>query len=306
MQRRDILKTAAFTSLSASGSMLAQTPANAAPKSRRARPDVETRDGARLFLRDWGEGKPVLFLHGWALASDMWAYQMPPMTAAGFRCIAYDRRGHGRSSDPGRGYDYDALAGDLDTVLTTLGVNDVTLVGHSFAAGEMVRYLTKFGDRRVSRLVFVSPAATPGLARSPANPGGVDPAVFEHLRNEVFLEDFPKWLDEGAAAYFTPETSNGIVAWTRQTMLQASMLAVIECNRAMTGADFRAELPHIAVPSLVVHGTKDASAPVEITGAPTAAMIPGAELALYQGAPHGLYVTHHRRLTEDLIRFIGG
>lgn len=305
MQRRAMLKSAAFASLAAAGPTLAATPVAAAARPRKARPEIETRDGARLFLRDWGEGKPVVFLHGWALASDMWAYQMTPMAAAGFRCIAYDRRGHGRSSDPGRGYDYDTLAEDLESVLATLGLNDVVLVGHSMAAGEMVRYLTKFGDRRIARLVFVSPAATPGLARSPKNPDGVDPAVFERLRNDVFLEDFPMWLDAGAAAYFTPETSPGVVAWTRQTMLRTSMLAVIECNRAMTEADFRAELARIGLPTLVVHGTKDASAPVEITGAPTAAMIPGAELALYQGAPHGLYVTHHRRLTDDLMRFIG-
>lgn len=301
MQRRDMLKTAAASGLSLAGSALAAEPAR-----RKTVPEVETRDGAQLFLRDWGAGEPVVFLHGWALASDMWAYQMAPMAADGFRCVAYDRRGHGRSSDPGRGYDFDTLADDLETVLAAIDLKGVTLVGHSLASGEMVRYLTKHGSRRLSRLVFLAPAATPGLARSPDNPNGIDPEIFESIRRNQIMQDFPKWIDDNAAPFFAPDTSPGIIDWTRAMMLRTSMRAVIDCNRAMTEANFREELRRIDLPSLVIHGTRDASAPVEMTGAPTAALIPGAELALYQGAPHGLYYTHRARLVDDLARFIRG
>ncbi|MEQ8178359.1 MAG: alpha/beta hydrolase [Amphiplicatus sp.] len=301
MQRRDMLKAAA-----ASGLTLVGNAALAAEPRRKAVADVQTRDGARLFVRDWGAGEPVVFLHGWALASDMWAYQMAPMAADGLRCVAFDRRGHGRSSDPGRGYDFDTLAGDLEAALAALDLKDVTLVGHSLASGEMVRYLTNYGSRRISRLVFLAPAATPGLAKSADNPNGIEPEFFENVRRNQLMQDFPKWIDDNAPPFFTTETSPGILDWTRRMMIQTSMQAVIDCNRAMTEANFRDELRRIDVPSLVIHGTKDVSAPVEMTGAPTAALIPGAELALYQGAPHGLYYTHRARLVADLTRFIRG
>lgn len=277
-----------------------------AVESEAGRGNAPVPERARLFIRDWGEGEPVVFLHGWALASDMWAYQMTPMTTDGFRCVAYDRRGHGRSSDPGRGYDFDTLADDLETVLASLNLYGVTLVGHSIASGEMVRYLTRYGSRRIARLVFLAPAATPGLAKSPDNPNGIDPEIFDEIRRNRLAQDFPKWIDDNAAPFFTPDTSPGVVDWTRRMMLQTSLLAVIECNRAMTEANFREELRRIDAPALVIHGTKDASAPIELTGAPTAALIPGAALALYQDAPHGLYYTHRARIVEDITRFIRG
>src|SRR5687768_13307599 len=126
-------------------------------------PSVTTTDGVDLFYRDWGDGKPILFMAGWALCSDMWAYQMAPLSQAGLRCVAYDRRGHGRSADPGRGYHYDRLADDLAAVLDALDLENVTLVAHSMACGEMVRYLTRHGDRRIERVVFLATAATPFL-----------------------------------------------------------------------------------------------------------------------------------------------
>ena len=153
---------------------------------------IEARDGTSLFYRDWGTGKPLVFLSGWTLSTEMWTHQMVPLSERGLRCIAYDRRGHGRSSDPGRGYDYDTLADDLAAVLEALELRDVTLVGHSMASGELVRYLTRHGAERVSGLVFLAPAATPFLLKTADHPQGVDGAVFEHVRTQVLLKDFPR------------------------------------------------------------------------------------------------------------------
>ncbi|NMO16281.1 alpha/beta hydrolase [Pyxidicoccus fallax] len=269
-------------------------------------PYIRTRDGVELFCRDWGTGKPVVFLSGWALASDMWGYQMVPLSERGLRCIAYDRRGHGQSSDPGRGYDYDTLADDLAAVLDTLDLRDVTLVGHSMSAGEMVRYLTRHGDRRIARVLFLAPANTPFLLKTPDNPDGIDAAVFEHLRNNVFLRDYAGWLSQNADPFFVPETSAAMKDWVKDMMLRTSMKAVIDCNRAMTTTDFRAELARIQVPALVIHGDKDASAPIDLTGRKTAKLIPGAKLKVYEGAPHGLFVTHLDRLNGDLLAFVKG
>jgi non-heme chloroperoxidase len=263
---------------------------------------IRTRDGVALAYRAWGTGRPVLFLHSWAVSSDIWNYQMLPLSEQGLRCIAYDRRGHGRSSDPGRGFDFDTLADDLAAVIEALDLHEVTLVGHSLAAGEMVRYLTRHGAGRIARVAFICPAATPFPLKTADNPNGVDGAVFAQFRHDI-LHDFPKWLDDNAAPFFVPETSQPMIAWLKAMMLQTSMKAVIDCNRAGTTTDFRAELPRITVPALVVHGDRDASAPLELTGRPTAQLIPGARLEVYAGAPHGLFITHMERLTADLLHF---
>jgi pimeloyl-ACP methyl ester carboxylesterase len=267
---------------------------------------IRTRDGVELFYRDSGEGRPVVFLTGWMLSCEMWNYQRVPLSGQGLRCIAYDRRGHGRSSDPGRGYDYDTLADDLAAVLEALDLRDVTLVGHSMASGELVRYLSRHGDSRISRLVFLAPAATPFLLKTEDNPEGVDGAFFEHFRREVLLRDTPGWLAENADPFFVTETSAAMKSWVMGLMLRCSMQASIDCHRAMTSTDFRAELPRIRVPSLVIHGDKDVSAPIHLTGQRTARLIPGCRFEVYEGAPHGLFVTHLDRLNADLLAFARG
>ena len=168
MNRRNLLAAAL-----AGPAMTAAAPSAAAPATGPARPHVVAADGARLFLRDWGAGRPVVFLAGWTLSSDMWAYQMAPLSEAGFRCIAYDRRGHGKSDDPGRGYDYDTLADDLGAVLDALDLRDVVLVAHSMAGGEAVRYLSRHGKSgRVARVLFLAPTL-PCLARKADNQKGL-------------------------------------------------------------------------------------------------------------------------------------
>ncbi|MBO9707686.1 MAG: alpha/beta hydrolase [Caulobacter sp.] len=284
---------------------LVQVPTFTTPASARPRRPVriETPDGVRLFHRDWGEGRPVVFLHGWALTADMWNYQVEPLHRLGLRCIAYDRRGHGRSEDPGFGYDYDTLADDLEAVLAALDLRDVVLVGHSMAGGELVRYMTRHGDKdRVAKLLFLSPAL-PCLLKSPDNPDGIDRAVFDQVREHGYRRDYAKWLKDNEEPFFVPETSRAMRDWIGEQMRQVSPKAMLDCNLAMIEADFRPELAQIDLPSLVIHGDRDVSAPLERTGARAAALIPGAELRVYEDAPHGLFVTHMDRLNADILAF---
>jgi pimeloyl-ACP methyl ester carboxylesterase len=274
------------------------------PKTFAATPDeVRAADGTRLFVRAWGEGAPVLFLHSWSANSDMWRYQMIALAERCARCIAYDRRGHGRSSDPGGGYDFDTLADDLAAVIEALDLKDLTLVGHSMGAGEIVRYLSRHGADRVARIVLVSPT-TPYLRQADDNPHGVDPAVSEAMR-DAWRADFHQWLADNAAPFFASETSPATVRWMLHMAEAASLQAVIACNRAVIETDFREELARLRLPALVIHGDADVSAPLDFTGRRTAELIPGARLSVYAGAPHGLFVTHMGRLNAELAAFIG-
>src|SRR5262245_42038962 len=305
MKRRDILKSTfgiAGAALVADKPQLeaAQTRPSAIPSRG---PFIETRDRQQLFFKDWGSGPPVVFLAAWALPSDMWDYQMVPLSEHDVRCIAYDRRGHGRSSHAGTGYDYDTLADDLAAVLDALDVQQVTLVGMSMAGGEMVRYMTRHSARRIARIVFVATDATPVRMRMPDNPAGIPPEHADVFRRQILLRDYPNWMEENRAPFFAPETSRPMQEWVRGMMLRTSMKALIECNRSATSTDFRAELPKIAVPTLLIHGDNDVSAPLDATGRPTARLIPDARLEVYEGAPHGLFVTHMERLTKDLLAF---
>jgi non-heme chloroperoxidase len=269
---------------------------------------VRTGDGVGLFHRDWGGAgrPPVVFVASWSLPSDSWAYQMLALSEAGLRCVAYDRRGHGRSDDPGRGFDFDTLADDLAAVMEALDLRGATLVGFSMGAGEVVRYLARHGAAgRVSRAVLVG-GTTPMLARAPDNPGGADPALFEAFRREALMRDFPGWIDANMVPFVTPDTPPGLRNWVRDMALRASPKALLECHRALTAADFRAELRAVAVPTLVVHGERDMTCPLELTGRPTAALVPGARLHVYEGAPHGLFLTHMDRLNADLLAFAQG
>ena len=265
---------------------------------------IETNDRTTLFHKDWGSGRPVVFLHGWALNSDMWQYQMIHLANQGFRCIAYDRRGHGRSSDPGRGYDYDTLAGDLASVMERLDLRDAVLVGHSMGAGEVVRYLTRYGTKRVSRALLLAPTL-PFILKTEDNPDGVDRHVLDTVRAR-YCTDFPKWLADSAPPFFLPETSPEMVQWAVRMALQASLKALVDANRTDTEADFRPEMRKIATPTLIIHGDRDHSAPLDFTGRRTAKLIPGSELKVYEGAPHGLFITHMERLNRDLLAFVKG
>jgi pimeloyl-ACP methyl ester carboxylesterase len=311
MNRRNLLTSAA--SAAAGAALLATDPEavwangtkNADAKGRLLpTPFLETRDRAALFYKDWGAGKPVVFVHSWALNSDMWQYQMIHLSGQGLRCIAYDQRGHGRSSQHGYGYEYDTLADDLASLLEQLDLREVTLVGHSMGCGEIVRYLSRHGSSRVARAVFIG-TATPFALKTRDNPDGVDKAVIDKLRAS-WAKDFPRWLGDNARPFFVPETSPEMVQWVVGMCLQASLKALIDCNHAINETDFRAELAAMTVPTLVIHGDADVSEPIEQRGRRTAQLIPGSQFKLYEGAPHGLMFTHMDRLNSDLLAFIQG
>lgn len=280
-----------------------QLPGEVSPISQLPRASfIHRKDGTALFYKDWGTGTPVLFVNSAGLNCDMWAYQMVPLTAQGYRCVAFDRRGHGRSSDPGRGYDFDTLADDLAAVIDSLDLRNVTLIGHSMGCAEITRYLTRHGSSRVARVAMLAPT-TPFLMKTPDNPEGVDRALFEALRAQ-WLKDYPKWLADNAPPFFAPETSPEMLKWGVGMMLTTSLQAQILCNVAVTETDFRKELAQLKVPVLIIHGTRDASAPLPLTGERTVKLIPGARLEVYEAAPHGLFITHMQRLNDDLLRFM--
>jgi len=270
--------------------------------SRAATTPIRTPDGVGLFHRDWGDGPPVVFAASWSLPSDSWAYQMLALSEAGCRCVAYDRRGHGRSDDPGRGFDFDTLADDLAAVLEALDLRGATLVGFSMGTAEIVRYLTRHGTSRVARIALIG-TTTPMLAHAADNPLGVDPALFEAFRRESLMRDFPGWIDDNMVPFVTPDTPPGLRNWVRDMALRTSGKALLACNRTLTQADFRVELPALTVPTLVIHGEHDMTCPLDLTGRPTAALVPGARLTVYEGAPHGLFLTHMARLNADLLAF---
>lgn len=308
MYRRDLLKGAgaaigAAALLAAEGAHAERRSSRGSAAGTLVGPYIETRDGTQLFYRDWGTGAPLVFLSGWALTSECWAYQMAPLSESGLRCIAYDRRGHGRSSDPGRGFDYDTLADDLAAVLDALDLQNVTLVAHSMAGGEAVRYLSKYGSKRVERVALVA-ATLPFMTKTADNPDGIDAAVFENGRRNVLMRDFPKVLHDNLRPFVVAETSQALLDWIEGLMLQCSMRALLDCNKALTATDFRPELAKLDIPTLIIHGDKDVSAPLALTGRKTAALLPSATVKIYEGAPHGLFLTHTERLNKDLQEFV--
>jgi len=311
MNRRTLLKSAASSAVGA-GLLVAgsDSAVSAQPGPSRTKPRagdfIETSDGVKLAYTDWGTGKPVVFVHAWALPSPMWDYQVGALSEQGLRCIAYDRRGHGRSSKPNFGYDCDTLADDLSTLLSELDLNGVTLVSHSFGSAEVVRYLSRHGAGRIAKIVLIAPAALPFLTKTADNPNGIPAEQLEFFRTKVLQADFPNWLEDGKKAFFVAETSPSLRDWVKELMLSTPLPVAIETNRRISSTDFRKELPGITVPTLIIHGDKDASAPIELTGRPTAALIPKAQFMVYEGAPHGIFLTHKDRLNADLLGFIKG
>ena len=276
-------------------------------------PFIETTDQTTLFYNDWGPRhsgvSTVVLIHGWPLDSDMWEYQSVFLASQGLRVIAYDRRGFGRSSQPWSGYDYDTLADDLKAVLDKLELNDVTLVGFSMGGGEVARYMSRHDGARVAKVVLVS-AVTPYLLQSADNPDGVDRGTFDQMVDGL-KQDRPSFLASFGKKFFGAGLLNFTVTaeiqqWALMMALLGSPKATLDCVRAFSETDFRGDLPAIRVPTLVIHGDSDATVPLAKSGQLAAAMVPGAQLKVYDGAPHGLFFTEKDRLNQDLLAFING
>jgi len=265
-------------------------------------PFIAASDGTQLYWRDWGQGAPLLFLNSLGCSSQMWDYQMTAFADEGFRCVGFDRRGHGRSDQPTRGYDYDTFADDVAALIDALDLSDVTLIAHSIAGGEAVRYLTRHGSERVARIILLAPT-TPMLLKSGDNPNGAPKESFEALWAQ-WKRDYPKWIADNVAPFFVPETSPAMMRWGVNRLLQTSLPIALACARAMVRADFRAEMRRIDAPTLIIHGDRDRSAPIELTGKPSAELIPNCRLLVYPGAPHGLMFTHMDELNADILRFM--
>jgi pimeloyl-ACP methyl ester carboxylesterase len=262
-------------------------------------PELRASDGTRLFYKDVGEGLPLLFVHAWSLDSAMWEYQVVTLLDAGYRCIAMDRRGHGRSDVASAGYDLDALAGDLGVLVDLLGLTSFAVVAHSLGAAETVRLLSRRPDLPVDRLVL-SGTITPG-------PGAAGVAVAERTITEL-RADRAGWFRAGAGAYFAlpgSDVSTDQVDDTMVHILQPPLEVQEACVRTMCTFDASEELRQLDRPVLLVHGDADVSAPLALTAQPTAALLPRAELRVYPGAGHGLYVSHREQLNADLVAFLG-
>ena len=275
-------------------------------------PTIETKDGVRLFYKDWAGngstgGKTAVFVHGWPVNADMWEYQMTALTEAGVRCIAYDRRGFGRSEQPAAGYDYDHFAEDLAALLDQLDLHDVTLIGFSMGGGEIARYLGRHGAGRIGQAILVS-SVVPFLLKTQDHPDGADRSVFDGMVAGL-REDRPHFLAEFAKSFFgvgmlSKPVSMEAMQWTLWLAMQASPIATIQCVRAFSETDFRGDLAAFTIPTLVIHGDADQTVPAAISGKAAAAGIAGANYTEYPGAPHGLYLTEKERLSRDITAFI--
>jgi non-heme chloroperoxidase len=271
-----------------------------------ATPFVETADGSRLAYQDWGTGRSVVFVHGGQLGAAMWEYQLLELVDHGLRCIAYDRRGCGRSSHPWHGYDADSLADDLAALIDQLGLHEVALVGHSNGCGDIARYLSRHGSSRIARVALLAPT-TPFLLKTPDNPNGVDKSVFDQTV-AALSEDRPRFFAAGASPFFgvglpNVSVSPEMMQWGVGLALQSSPRAAIAMTRTFAETDFRPDMKSFTVPTLVVHGAGDALAPLDLTGRRTAELVPGSRLEIYETG-HGLFITEKERLNRDLLAFI--
>jgi pimeloyl-ACP methyl ester carboxylesterase len=264
-------------------------------------PFVTGKDGTRLYVQDWGRGRPILFVAAWALSSDFWGAAALAMQRRGFRSVAFDRRGHGRSDAPSYGYDADTLARDLASLIETRDLHDVVLVTHSMGAGEAVRYLSRYGAARIAKLVLVAPT-TPYLVRTNDNPEGVPLEALNAPLAEI-ARDYPKWVGDNEAPFFTPETEPETRAWIKAMMLDVPAPIAVAFREESGRTDYRGDLAKIDIPTMILHGDRDASAPLPITGERTARAIGGAKLVVYEGAPHALPLTHRDRFIDDLAGF---
>jgi non-heme chloroperoxidase len=264
-----------------------------------------TSDRVELCFTDEGDVPCVVFTHSWALNSDQWHYVVAGLLDKGYRCVTYDRRGHGRSDRHRSGWNMDLLADDLAQLLDHLDVNDVTLVGHSMGCSEIVRYVTRHGSGRVARAVFLSPIL-PLLIKLADHPDGIDAAHLD-ASLELLGRDVPQWCSDNAPPYFgvQPNVSAGMAEWTSRQIVDTPVKTLVDTMRMGAETDFRAELPAFDVPTLLMHGDADASAPIEITGRKTAALLPRATLIELPGAGHGLYVTHAPQIVGQISKPVG-
>ena len=269
---------------------------------------VTTADKTKLYVKDWGSGRPVVMLHGWPLSSDSWDDQAMAIADAGHRAISYDRRGFGRSSQPWTGYDYDTLADDLAAVIEQTGAQDATLVGFSMGGGEVARYMSRHGGKSVVQAALAS-SVVPFVLKTSDNPDGTEQAVFDKMA-QAMKEDRAKFFagffkDFFGVSMVSHAVSEPVLEWARSVSMQASLKATLECAKSFATTDFRGDLPAFKVPTLIIHGTGDKTVPIDAAGRAAAKGISQSTLVEYDGAAHGLFATEKARFTKDLLDFLG-
>jgi non-heme chloroperoxidase len=269
---------------------------------------VTTNDGTQIFYMDWGSGQPVVFSHGWPLNADSWEAQMLYLASNGFRCVAHDRRGHGRSSRPWNGNDMDTYADDLATLIESLELRDAVLIGFSTGGGEVARYVGRYGTERVAGVVLVS-AVPPLMLKTEDNPGGVPIEVFDGIRAGSIDERARLYRELADGPFFGnnrpgADVSQGVRDTFWLQGMQSGHRNAYECIAAFSATDFRSDLSTFDVPTLVIHGDDDQIVPLEVGGKASAAIVEGATLKVYPGAPHGITDTHKEQLNADLLSFV--
>lgn len=269
---------------------------------------VTTSDGTHIYFKDWGAGRPVVLSHGWPLNSDSWEAQQLFLASNGYRVIAHDRRGHGRSEQTWHGNEMDTYAADLAAVIDHLDLRDVTLIGFSTGGGEISRYIGNYGTARVAQAVLVS-AVPPLMLQTDDNPGGLPLSVFDGIRAGSLADRSQLYKDFADGPFFGANRPGARVSQGMKDSFWLQGMAAghrntYECIAAFSATDFRGDLAKFDVPTLVVHGDDDQVVPFEVGGQASAALVKGAELKVYAGAPHGITDTHKDQLNADLLEFL--
>jgi non-heme chloroperoxidase len=267
---------------------------------------ITTKDGTQVYYKDWGSGQPVVFSHGWPLSADAWEDQMFFLASRGYRCIAHDRRGHGRSSQPWNGNDMDTYADDLATLVEALDLQDAIHVGHSTGGGEVARYIGRHGTQRVAKAVLIG-AVTPLMLKTPANPGGLPMDVFDGIRANVLADRSQFFKDLTAPFYGANRPGAKVSQGLRDTFWLQGMMAghkaVFDCIKAFSETDFTEDLTKIDVPTLILHGDDDQIVPIGASALLSAKLVKNAQLKVYQGGAHGMCSTQKDEVNEDLLAF---